>query len=280
MAAPRITRLTRRTQPQGAVGVDWSNPITRGLTFVYTPAMGGAAIVHGVYRLASTTYAACPRGPTVDGIGDIGDDNGRLLWTALPSVVPNPDWSIFARYSRFVSAMYAASSPLYCGDAWTWRGPDISAYFSTPNRLYISSSGQYVNETSAATNRPTSFCRSIASGVSGGALARIAGQWAATATVTFAGRSTPHSVSVGMDPYDAAKRSQTGTSLSISAAWSRALSADEILSLEDNPWQLFAPLERRIWLPAASGGLPTLSAATYMPGSLTSSGFRPRVTAS
>jgi hypothetical protein len=47
-----------------------------------------------------------------------------------------------------------------------------------------------------------------------------------------------------------------------------------------NPWEeLFAP--RSIYIPyaAAAGGLPTLSAATYVPGSLTSTGFRPRVTA-
>ena len=44
-------------------------------------------------------------------------------------------------------------------------------------------------------------------------------------------------------------------------------------------WQLFAP--RRVWVPqAAITGLPTLSLPTYTPGSLTATGFRPRVTAS
>lgn len=42
--------------------------------------------------------------------------------------------------------------------------------------------------------------------------------------------------------------------------------------------EVFAP--RRIFVPMGGASLPTLSAATYMPGSLTSSGFRPRVTAS
>ena len=47
-----------------------------------------------------------------------------------------------------------------------------------------------------------------------------------------------------------------------------------------NPWSLFEP--HRLFLPVSTGAssLPTLSAATYVPGSLTSSGFRPRVTAS
>lgn len=48
----------------------------------------------------------------------------------------------------------------------------------------------------------------------------------------------------------------------------------------DAPWQLFEP--RRVWVPqvSAAPSLPTLSLPTYVPGSITSSGFRPRVTAS
>jgi hypothetical protein len=45
-------------------------------------------------------------------------------------------------------------------------------------------------------------------------------------------------------------------------------------------WELSRP--RRIFVPVSVGGggaLPTLSAATYVPNSLTSTGFRPRVTA-
>lgn len=36
---------------------------------------------------------------------------------------------------------------------------------------------------------------------------------------------------------------------------------------------------RKIWTPQAAGGLPTLSASTYVTGSLTSTGWRPQVTA-
>lgn len=59
------------------------------------------------------------------------------------------------------------------------------------------------------------------------------------------------------------------------------VSTPEAAAISANPWgELFAP--RRIFVPMSSGAptLPTLSAATYMPGSITSSGFRPRVTAS
>ena len=50
-------------------------------------------------------------------------------------------------------------------------------------------------------------------------------------------------------------------------------------ALSENPWQLFEP--RRIWVPqAAITGLPTLSASTYKPGTLTATGWTPRITAS
>jgi hypothetical protein len=53
----------------------------------------------------------------------------------------------------------------------------------------------------------------------------------------------------------------------------------ELAELVDLPASRLQP--GRIFIPyaAAAGGLPTLSAATYVPGSLTSTGFRPRVTA-
>lgn len=62
------------------------------------------------------------------------------------------------------------------------------------------------------------------------------------------------------------------------AVWARILSDRECAELSRNPWQIFEP--RRIFFSASAPTFPTLSAATYMPGSLTSTGFRPRVTAS
>jgi hypothetical protein len=50
------------------------------------------------------------------------------------------------------------------------------------------------------------------------------------------------------------------------------------LELSSNPWQLFEP--RRIYIPTASAGATTytITSATYVPGSITSTGVTPRVT--
>lgn len=62
-------------------------------------------------------------------------------------------------------------------------------------------------------------------------------------------------------------------------AWSRLLTDTEKRQLSDNPYILVA--DRRIPVPvsAAAPSVPTLSASTYKPGTLTSSGWQPRITA-
>lgn len=77
--------------------------------------------------------------------------------------------------------------------------------------------------------------------------------------------------------YESTGYGLNGRSLAFAAAYARAPSAEEIALLSRNPWQLFAP--KRIWVPitAAGSSLPTLSIPTYVPGSLTTTGFRPRV---
>ena len=55
----------------------------------------------------------------------------------------------------------------------------------------------------------------------------------------------------------------------------------EIISWHRNPYgSTFAPQTQRIWVPSAAAGVPTLSASTYVPGSLTATGWRPQITAS
>lgn len=68
--------------------------------------------------------------------------------------------------------------------------------------------------------------------------------------------------------------------ISLLAGFDLPIPASRVMELSGSRvWELFA--RKRIWSPGSSAPtLPTLSAATYMPGSLTSRGFRPRVTAS
>lgn len=42
--------------------------------------------------------------------------------------------------------------------------------------------------------------------------------------------------------------------IALAAVWGREMSHAEALSLSRNPWQIFQPIERRIWVPSAGGG--------------------------
>jgi hypothetical protein len=64
------------------------------------------------------------------------------------------------------------------------------------------------------------------------------------------------------------------------ALWTHDIGSDVVARLSANLYAaLYAP-QRLAVAGAAAPALPTLSSATYQPGSITSSGFRPRVTAS
>jgi hypothetical protein len=76
--------------------------------------------------------------------------------------------------------------------------------------------------------------------------------------------------------------SQVGSSYSYQGAhplvvfWDRYLADAEVTQLHRNPWQLLAPLPRRMWAPAVASGIPTLSAATVT--AITATTATPRVT--
>jgi hypothetical protein len=64
------------------------------------------------------------------------------------------------------------------------------------------------------------------------------------------------------------------------ALFNRELTDPEALEINSKRFSVYE--ERRVYFPVSSAApsLPTLSTATYVPGSITSTGFRPRVTAS
>jgi hypothetical protein len=108
--------------------------------------------------------------------------------------------------------------------------------------------------------------------------------WFVDGTADNTASASPHNVSSGFAPMIAAQRTTTGQqrwaqgSYALFLGHNRAISLQEHVELSRNPWQLFEP--RRIWVPqAAAAGLPTLSASTYKPGTLTSTGWTPRITA-
>ena len=64
------------------------------------------------------------------------------------------------------------------------------------------------------------------------------------------------------------------------ALWNRVLAQSELRDIYVNPWRLYSGPKISFPISSVATSLPTLSASTYVAGSLTSTGWRPQITAS
>ena len=243
----------RYQQPQfGGAQIDWGNPITRGL--VFCQASQGPDAARGK---AKTITGAVGRG--VNKFGQLASFGGGVnesypafgpeLTNATPATVfwlqeprAGAAYSTVAQFRPSGSAqpflIYQSSSDLsYAFVVGQMNGAVPSFGLST---------GFPVN------NVPVSHAIVTTTNLD----SRTVGDWTAykngvgytTATTTsFSGASatqtTIGSMSTGGDPFEGL--------IGNFCIWNRALSAAEIKSLSDNPWQIFAPQSRQIWVPTA-----------------------------
>lgn len=276
----RIRQIARpwTQQPQEAVGVDWTNPLTRGLRFAHNPA----------HAIEATRQMR----PSVDaatlGIGPLGRSHtgSKRQWQTGP-ILPTNQSTVLAVLALPSLAAWTYAYLFGTGEAWNQYAM-FALYHNGANYFGGFASGGTgsldlpLGITLADLQTPRVLSIRTQGAGTGEVQAHFDGRLTMTATVGNVSAVTPVGSVSGVG-YIAASDADAGSlygDVYLVLVWDRALSDDELLSVHRNPWQVISP--RRIWLPAsaAGGSLPTLSAATYMPGSLTSSGFRPRVTAS
>lgn len=269
-------------QPHGAVGVDWGNPITQGLVFAFDGQESDAV----QRRVVDITNNAGR------GVGEKGKHRtygGNPVDTQISFKAINPP----TQYATVLSLAYCtsstATSSLCALPSETTSNVrvlmDISGTESNdPVRVILQNgasigiaylaqpSGEYLNKwvlfgggvVSGTDNRiyingvrKTPSSTAGTSGIAFGAITRF--------DVGVVNSGSPQNGFVG--------------NIALSACWDRLLTDAEHASLYINPWQLFAPQQIIIPTPAAAV-VPTLSASTYVPGSMTSTGWRPQITAS
>jgi hypothetical protein len=254
------------SQPQEAVEVDWGNPISSGL-------------------VAASIEGGNPRDPTV-----YTNANGFTPGVSLPGRVANILAASTQNFeysgpNRIVDAPFTivtlASHSLNGGALFT-AFESVALY----HELYITGPGAIILLSDGGAN----------AAASSSAGAAIANEWAvyggrvdsaSSRSVWKNGRllasntTTTGAISAASNrwgTWNGTTERMTGA-FALRLAWKRALSDAEMSDISSKPWQLFAP--RQIWIPATAAASfnPTLSLPTYVPGSLTSSAFRPRVTA-
>jgi hypothetical protein len=273
-----ILKRSRTIQPTGIPRVNWSSPLTKGIKVLVSGGSGTVNLVRGD-RLVSSSL--------IPGTGAAGSSFKAEIAGYGSILVPNRSefnaasgWTIFGliRSTNSVVAQFVlnrnydgATVPASLCIGGGAGAIDGAAYYS----------GGWNYSGLGTDIRGDNIIHSVVGILnregSGALEYYIDGVLAASAAGTTSPPTGTGDLYVGR--YENNAQSLVGD-IFIAGYSTVAWRTDEVKSFHKNPWQLFGPVSKRIPLNAAAPTLPTLSAATYMPGSITSSGFRPRVTAS
>lgn len=245
-------------QPQLPTGIDWGNPITRGLFVAYLP---------------NPAYDAVANKPflSVGGLGRITgpremahgtDGSSTYLWCDVLPHNSQVDCTIFAllQSSGTVVSDRRAFSAADSGDNATVFA--IAAGTPTSTKLTVwcrdaANNAATSSQTSASVFDGTPHAAAIT--VSGTALSSyVDGVPDTTTTMSFNTGLNLNRVSVGA-LYRTAVGNFFAGGVFVGLVWSRSLSAAEHKELAYNPWQVFSP-HRALWVPSAvtAGFIPLI----------------------
>jgi len=280
-----LNRRVWTSQPQIAVRVDWGNPLTRGLAFcaVYSEPIRRDVVTNE--RATNFGTNSVKTVVTSAGIGITGDQSSDYAIGWSPLVVTS-DGAGTGDFTFLSLSAPISESTVFCliGQSVAGTAPQGFLFANTANNYsgsagritFGSASGLLQTGTTAVDGRFHVFVGSRTGTTN---TIDVDGIEAATGTLTAGDihASTARLTIAGLPGYTGWKGASAHPQV-MNAAWNRGLSRAERVAIGHNPWQLFAPLSRPVFVPsAAAAGIYTLSSATYAPGSITATGVTPRV---
>lgn len=249
--AVRERRLPRTQQPQDVAGVDWGNPLTRGLTHLILPSVAKDLVTGALLTQTGTpSRQYTTSGVTVGGTGSTSN-----YWSmAVPA----------RTYTRFtiLALITAPTTPGF--------DERLFALGSSTNNSPILALGSGASFSGARLRR---WVRDNADGevgaldtaanvfTTGFVLAALSYDGATLSTYVDGRLDAAHSgagLSFTVDQLAvgcllrASPATPINASLALGAVWDRSLDADEHSEISSDPWQLFEP--QRIWVPVSAGG--------------------------
>ena len=264
-----VTRkITRTSQPQELVGIDWSNPVTDGLAEYY-PLTDPRGIIRNVTGKPTNgaTFSGSDIGvsATFDGVND---------YIAIPSTPLALGNQLTVMFAMKMTANPETSRQFVFGSDDATKA--IQVEVGNCNTMFPGTVAIQVNGTFIASSSLHSINQNVWQ------------VWAITKNGTFAGATTfykggiqlgsSYNVTFALQDVVSTRRigQRSGAQpipfsgqLSNLGFWNRVLQDEEIKSLSDNPWQIFEPIEETICIPdGVSVTLPTL----VQPASTTSAG--------
>lgn len=248
-----ILRSPWDSQPQEALGIDWSNPITRGLIDWGTPVEP-----NGIAGVNSPTVVA-----RRNGIAHKGNGSSSYFSKSVP---PLPIAYEVTMLALVHGASGAADSRIYAIGSSASATPFVSLQASASVAANAGFFSRLVGGT-AINPSVVGFEDAAPHLLIGTAWATGNELWVDGISVgsnnntTDATAATLDRIAVGALLRTSAG-SYNASGVLLRAAWNRRLSSAEIAGISANPWQLFEP--RRIYIPLSitSGGAYTLNLET------------------
>lgn len=258
---PLVLRQPRTAQPQGPAQIDPSLglvPLT-----VYN---GGSGPIDLVRRTPLTRGIATTFGPTIGGIGS----KQTAVNTGISQsgrVYPSDSVGYTAIWSGTLLGAFSGSTPKLIGIAASNVGQSVDII----GLEFNSTTDFVINFKSATTNSSRSFANSVPAA---GPCTLVAvydiaqgfcrlhvfsnGKITSYTSTSIAGPSAPTITGaevfcLGPDVIEDPSRF-SNVNVTLGGVFSGVLGAAKEVGLASNPWQIFAPQSRQIWVPAAASG--------------------------
>lgn len=259
-----ILRPPWTRQPQVAVGIDGANPLAKGLIAAWlgstprgTYADGTPALVtetgtssyaggrfglsrsndRGQYLATSRTYTYPASNTPLTIAAWVKPAGGGTAIDAIASLGADVNYSQFALYTNVVS--------------------NADIYLSTVGNDVYTSGGKFTGvewlSVVATFDGTGNFSTSTAKIYVNGISQSLSGAGSVNALSVTSGRS----IRLYMDQSTNSRafRGSIGPVIIAQRGWSAA----DVVAFHSNPWQLWKPIERRIWVPSAGAGGQTLT---------------------
>lgn len=226
---PINTKVSPSSQPQTPIGIDWSNPITKGLAEVF---------VNGFEYISGKPSNSTQRG--IRPAGRVESATG-----VYNTKFDTADQTIIGHFSM------SSDNVDYNGLLYGYYGSAVDAAqfgvsFANGNVMWINRANGGGSPISGAYSLNTDNIYAMAGTMNSGN----------PATCYINGKEVYSCAQSGVGAFtlDTRKVFRKATSPAKMSAWAyrftRVLSPAEIASLSNNPWQIFLPATKQIWVPA------------------------------
>lgn len=252
--AALILPSRRVVQPQGPVEVDRSNPIARGLVAALVPDGAGYIDYVNGTQYPATSASILGSGPgKIVALGGTGYTNLGVQSIGGVSLYASAASGSFTVIT-FAKLATAGAVGTFLAKSGATNGNKTLQIFNsgtgtqTPEIVIRGS----VNSTSWGFS-DTAFHQYAVTFDAETATARAYGDADKSLSLTFTGAAEEaENIVIGARTGGSGARLTGQTSYTY--FFNRALSQSEIAEIYRNPWQLFRPIQRRIWVPVAGGG--------------------------